>query len=202
MDIFYDEDYTFPILFSCSNIDYTNVVLYENKDIRYRIYNYINVDDNVSLALSSKALYLDTRNWFKLYFPLSETDKDIDIVLKSIRKCGLCRSKSKKHVLFRTLWSENVSIDRSILLYLKQQQGNPIKIPRITRSISHKIPDSIGINIISFRLDREDYDPPLKSIYRGGEDIKAGLCFHRTFCWKCKYLTRLGMIKFNVSSPQ
>lgn len=193
----FNEDYTFPILFSRSTIDYTNVILPENKDIRYRIYNYINIDDNVSLSLSSKALYLDMRNWFKLYLPSS----GLEIVNTplSVKGCHLCKAKSTKHTLFLSLGWPNLSVDRNQLFYLKQARGlaDHIQLIKINQSgrkkyrfiadnyLGHKgiVIDEINKNTYSFALYPEEYQPSGYSKYSTPRILRA--------CWKCSYLENI-----------
>lgn len=92
----YDEEYTFPVKFDkCHNVGNIGKFGSLDKNIRYRIYNYVRVDDNVAMARTSKSMYLDMRMWFKLYLPVN-LPGSVDIANRE--KCCKCDSISKKHI--------------------------------------------------------------------------------------------------------
>jgi hypothetical protein len=204
--IVFNEDYTFPILFSCSNIDYENIGLIKNKDIRYRIYNYISVDDNVSLARPSKALYLDMRNWFKLYLPSFHLPCQINTRhLYTNTVCNVCEAKNRKHTIFGSMrYDARYIVNRSKLLNLNQSRDftEQIKSPiiqlqyrqvgntdnylghsgRLTQQMDDK-----NILTYSFALYPEEYQPSGIRYIPDRNDDTIILSLNR-FCWKCMYL--------------
>lgn len=117
----YNENYTFPILFDTQTQQFKeNKGFFSllDKNIRYRIYNCVTIDDNIALSLASKSMYLDTRLWFKMYLPLGLPTYNQCEINKS-SECYICKTKSKKH-LFTSTWDGlrlNANMRENILLY-------------------------------------------------------------------------------------
>ena len=197
----FDEDYTFPIdKFSLENInrDNENTGFFKiDKNIRYRIFNYISVDDNVSLSQTSKSMYLETREWFKIFVPSNDLS-DVTIWDQSYYEpCHFCKSKNKKHVVFKKS-STFVCLNHDNLLYMCKSRKNTDKIesPIISCHInkyehSNTLPNK-GIYTYSFALHPNEYQPSGTYNYSRIDDIYLSKI---PICWKCMYLLKIELKK-------
>ena len=202
----FDENYTFPIdIFTLDNFnDYNrNIDFFQiDKNIRYRIYNYINVDDNVSLSLASKLMYLEMREWFKMYCPPNDCE-DITIYDKNYYgACYHCRSTNKKHVIFKTAFPWRL-IDRNKLFYMckSRKQTDKINGPIIHEYLMYeyaknhvKFTDTFAKSshkhkpyIYSFALYPEEYQPSGSANFSRMSETLATF----SICWKCAYLIKI-----------
>lgn len=201
-DIVYDEDYVFPITFTTENIKRTNMGFFIiDKNIRFRIYNYVTVKENIALSLTSKAMYMDMRVWFKLYLPSDHLSKEIvQLSSHSHNICHGCGTKNNRHVVFKTSSSKVASLkslsqyDKLLYMCRSRTENDKIVTPKIKNkqyfpSLSQKyytpqLPNNNSVYTYSFSLYPEQYQPSGTANFSRIDNYIPEF----PVCWKCMYL--------------
>lgn len=199
----YNENFTFPIFWSVVNdTEQKNFFSSLDKNIRYRIYNCVSIDDNIILSLTSKSMYLDIRLWFKMYFPVGLPNYAPTLPHNECYNCG---SKSIKHLFKVKLNDEKpmpLNLREHNLLYLCRSRNEKDNITepyiqrqkKITQNGKHT-------HEYSFALIPEEHQPS------GHVNWSRIDNFHLTFdflsiykCWKCFHITQMKLLNKECGS--